>query len=278
VNELALFAGIGGGILAGLTLGWTPICAVEISEYRRSVLGARQADGSLPTFPIWDDVRTFDGTVWRGRVDVVSGGFPCQAYSTATRGRSTADDLWPEMRRIVAEAAPRYVFAENVSKLAIDHASDELEEMGYETNCISLAASDLGADHVRRRFWLRAYAYDKGELLRSIDAKMAELPEFHRGIWESPPDGSRILDGVSNRMERFEATGDGQVPVVAAAAWRLMTLKAGTAPSVETKTQDQPRPATSQSGGVCAFCGAALTPTTAKDHRCSIRPHEEDLK
>lgn len=223
MNELALFAGAGGGLLASHILGWTPVCAVELNEYARSVLGARQNERWLRPFPIWDDVRTFDGTVWRGHIDVVSGGFPCQAYSTATRGRSTADDLWPEMRRIVAEAAPRYVFAENPSKLAIDHAADDLEKMGYKTRCISLSAADLGADHVRRRFWLRAYADDQGELCRGDDAEMGELPELRESIWATHPNLPRIPDGMANRVDRFEATGNGQIPVVAATAWRILS-------------------------------------------------------
>ena len=61
MNELALFAGAGGGILGGRLLGWRTRCAVEVDAYARSVLLARQRDGLLPAFPIWDDVRTFDG-------------------------------------------------------------------------------------------------------------------------------------------------------------------------------------------------------------------------
>jgi len=86
VNELALFAGAGGGILGGKLLGWRTVCAVELDGYARRVLLARQDDGCLPPFPIWDDVRTFDGKPWRGLVDVVSGGFPCQDISVAGGG------------------------------------------------------------------------------------------------------------------------------------------------------------------------------------------------
>src|ERR1700677_4665170 len=109
MNELALFAGAGGGILAGHLLGWRTRCAVEYNAYARSVLLARQNDGTLPPFPIWDDVQTFDGKPWRGVIDVVSGGFPCQAFSTAARGANNAPDLWPEMRRIVGEVLPGVV-------------------------------------------------------------------------------------------------------------------------------------------------------------------------
>lgn len=223
LNELALFAGAGGGLLASALLGWTPVCAVELNAYCRRVLVARQDDGSLRPFPIWDDVRTFDGTVWRGSIDVVSGGFPCQAYSTATRGRSTADDLWPEMRRIVADVAPRYVFAENTSKLAINHAADDLETMGYKTHCIALAAADLGAPHERKRYWLRAYADDEGELCGSLDAEMARVPALRQAIWETGTGDARASDGLAARMDRFTATGNGQVPIVAAAAWRILS-------------------------------------------------------
>ena len=86
MNELALFAGAGGGILGGKLLGWRTVCAVEWEPYPASVLCARQNDGLLPTFPIWDDVQTFDGRPWRGIVQVVSGGFPCQDISVAGGG------------------------------------------------------------------------------------------------------------------------------------------------------------------------------------------------
>ena len=104
MNELALFAGAGGGILAGHLLGWRTVCAVEIEDYPRRVLLQRQADGFLPRFPIWDDITTFDGKPWRGRVDVISGGFPCQDISAAGKGDGLDGErsgLWREMARVV---------------------------------------------------------------------------------------------------------------------------------------------------------------------------------
>ena len=86
MNELALFAGAGGGILGGHLLGWRTVCAVEWEQYPASVLCARQNDKILPPFPIWDDCQTFDGYPWRGIVDVVSGGFPCQDISASGGG------------------------------------------------------------------------------------------------------------------------------------------------------------------------------------------------
>ena len=223
MNELALFAGAGGGILGGHLLGWRTVCAVERDAYCARRLMQRQNEGHLPPFPVWDDVRTFDGREWRGLVDVVSGGFPCQAHSGAARGRTVADDLWPEMRRVVADAAPRFVFAENVVRKAIDHAAEDLEAMGYRTRCIALAASDLGADHIRQRYWLLAYTDDDCELLLPVDAEVAELPRVCPGVWATEPHEPRVADGVAHRVDRLAATGNGEVPVVAAAAWQMLT-------------------------------------------------------
>jgi hypothetical protein len=125
VNELALFAGVGGGILGGHLLGWRTICAVEHDPYAASVLAARQNDGTLHPFPIWDDVCTFDGRPWRGAVDVISGGFPCQDISAAGKGAGLAGErsgLWREFARIIAEVAPPW----SSSKTARSCAPEDL--------------------------------------------------------------------------------------------------------------------------------------------------------
>src|SRR5690606_29146694 len=83
LRELALFAGAGGGILGGKILGWETICAVERDAYAAQVLAQRQNDGILKPFPVWSDVTSFAGKPWRGIVDVISGGFPCQDISVA---------------------------------------------------------------------------------------------------------------------------------------------------------------------------------------------------
>ncbi len=87
MNELHLFAGAGGGILAGQLLGNRCVCAVEWNRYAQAILLARQNDGTFPAFPIWDDVQTFDGRQWRHIVDLVAGGFPCQDISIAGGGK-----------------------------------------------------------------------------------------------------------------------------------------------------------------------------------------------
>lgn len=223
LRELALFAGAGGGILAGKILGWRCVCAVERDEFARSLLMQRQNDELLTPFPIWDDVRTFDGIRWRGVVDVVSGGFPCQAYSNAASGKNVADDLWPEMLRIVADVAPRYVFAENVKRAALERASEDLEQMGYKTRCLDLSAADLGADHVRSRCWLLAYTDLHSELRSAVNAEMASLQRVCTSVWEAYTDEPRMAHGVANRVDRLKTTGNGQVPAVAVAAWKILT-------------------------------------------------------
>jgi DNA (cytosine-5)-methyltransferase 1 len=186
---------------------------------------ARQNDRSLPAFPIWDDIRTFDGRPWRGIVDIVAGGFPCQAYSSASRGRSVADDLWPEMRRVVADVAPRLVFAENVSRRAIDRAGDDLYEMGYEVACVSLSAADLGADHIRQRYWLLAYADVCSELRGPVYAEAPERSRVCRSLWQTKPDEPRVADGLAFGVDRLVATGNGQVRAVAATAFRILAAE-----------------------------------------------------
>ena len=226
LNELALFAGAGGGLLGTHQLGLVPVCAVERNEHRRCVLMRRQCDGHLPAFPIWDDVYTFEGREWAGTIDVVSGGFPCQAFSTASRGRKTAIDLWPEMRRVVREVEPAYVFAENVTKAAIEQAASDCASMGYKTEMLSLSAADLGADHERQRYWLLAYSNDKSQLRGTVNAKVAGMSKFCERLWQTYPGEPRVVDGVADRMERYEAIGNGQVPAVAAAAlWALANVE-----------------------------------------------------
>jgi len=163
VNELALFAGAGGGILGGKLLGWRTVCAVEIDPYARKVLLARQADGCLGRFPIWDDVRTFDGKPWQGRVDIISGGFPCQDISAAGKGAGITgarSGLWSEMARIIGEVRPRFVFVEN-SWLLIHRGLavvlGDLAALGYDARWGVLGAEHAGAPHKRHRLWIVAY-------------------------------------------------------------------------------------------------------------------------
>ncbi len=220
MNELALFTGAGGGLLASSLLGHNIVCAVERDEYCIEVLVQRQNERALQPFPIWDDICTFDGRPWRGTVDLVSGGFPCQAFSSAARGRNIAEkNLWGEMCRVIREVEPKVVFAENVSEKAILQAQEDLLEIGYNSKYLKLSAKDVGADHERDRFWLLAYTDYYCQLCSTFNAEASIVSELRNSVWETYPGELRVSDGVAFRMDRLKALGNGQVPLVAASAW-----------------------------------------------------------
>lgn len=263
LRELHLFAGAGGGILGGVLLGHTCVCAVEIEPYCRKVLLQRQRDGILPKFPIWDDVRTFDGKPWRGLVNVVCGGFPCQDISIAGKGAGIDGErsgLWGEMARIVHEVGPQYVFVENSPMLTIrglDRVLRDLAEMGYDAEWGVLGACHVGAKHKRERLWILANANSSGrkKLYPSTVTERQELNtrlstkgnmadtynadgrgqcrgfrslQISKGKWDlcsvfDQPEPVRMAHGVANRTDRLKALGNGQVPQVVALAWETLS-------------------------------------------------------
>jgi DNA (cytosine-5)-methyltransferase 1 len=303
LRELALFAGCGGGLLGSRLLGWRTVCGVELEPYRREVLLRRQRDGLLDVFPIWDDVRTFDGRAWRGAVDIVTAGFPCQPFSIAGKKRGGEDERngWPDTIRIIREVGPRFALLENVPGLLVHEYFGEvlggLAEAGFDAEWCVLGADDVGAPHRRKRLWILAYsdacgcaglggggkertsergegvAYseregleerggvggDAGEECQAAERGCAGVAdtehsgrESQRGghctsdasgvrwgrsgngssdwWWRDPAEDpaaesfvGRVADGVANRVDRLGAIGDGQVPAVVRAAWRLLT-------------------------------------------------------
>lgn len=164
MNELALFSGAGGGILSSYLLGWRTVCAVERDAYAAQVLAQRQNDGILEAFPIWSDITSFDGKPWRGIVDVISGGFPCQDISSAGKGAGIEGErsgLWAEMARIIGEVRPRYVFVENSPMLVsrgLTRVISDLAKMGYDAQWARFSASNFGAPHIRDRIWIVGYS------------------------------------------------------------------------------------------------------------------------
>ncbi len=163
-TELALFAGAGGGCLASVLMRHRIVCYVEREPYAVAVLRARIADGNLDDAPIWDDAVTFDGRPWRGLVDIVSAGFPCQPWSVAGLGGGEDDarNGWPDTLRIIRQVRPQVCFLENVpGLLARSHGYfgtilGELAVGGYDARWGVLSAADLGAPHLRRRLWIYA--------------------------------------------------------------------------------------------------------------------------
>ncbi len=237
MHELALFAGAGGGILGGRLLGWRTICAVEWDPYAASVLLRRQDDGILEPFPVWDDVRTFDGKPWRGLVDVVSGGFPCQDISVAGGGAGIDGErsgLWSEMARVVGEVRPKFVFVENspaIIRRGLGRVLGDLSSMGYDSRWCCLSAAEVGAPHRRDRFWLVATDTDGQRKLQQSEPKQESRrrpsdrgQQTGDGRWWSSESGvRRVAHGVADRMDRLRTLGNGQVPEVARRAWEILT-------------------------------------------------------
>ena len=247
LRELALFAGAGGGILGGHLLGWRTVCAVEYNAYARSVLLARQNDRTLAPFPIWDDVRTFDGTAWRGRVDVVSGGFPCQDISCAGKGAGINGErsgLWAEMARIIGEVRPQYAFIENSPMLIIrglEQVLADLASMGFDAKWGVLGSNEVGGHCLRKRLWIVASSTKSRRNIILCDNKRIGGKTYQsRNIARNDYPCSRIdriqtleqmarepailssSDGLANRVDQLSAIGNGQNARLAATAWRIL--------------------------------------------------------
>lgn len=229
-RELALFAGAGGGILGGYLLGWRCVCAVELDTYAASVLVARQNDGTLEPFPIWDDVRTFDGRPWRGRVDVVSGGFPCQDISVAGKGAGLdgkRSGLWREFARIIGEVRPEIVFVENSPALVtrgLDIVLGDLCALGYDANWGVVSAENAGAPHKRERIWIVATDVDRPRELQPQGRVTEQRKRFSDGSWWSTePDVVRVAHGAPSGVDRIRCLGNGQVPTVARLAFEILS-------------------------------------------------------
>jgi len=236
LRSFHLFAGAGGGILADLLLGHQVIGACEIEEYPREVLLQRQRDGILPRFPIWDDVCTFDGRPWRGTIDVICGGFPCQDISSAGKGAGITgarSGLWKEYARIIDEVRPKYVFAENSPLLrtrGLGVVLEDLAEMGYHARWGVLGAWHVGAPHKRNRMWVHA----SNTCLQPVEKKTNKREEsFSKGSeirhinvsdmrWKPRPAIRRMDDGLAFGLDRLKAIGNGQVPAVAALAFTIL--------------------------------------------------------
>jgi len=160
MRHLDLFSGIGGFALAAQ---WTwgkeheIISFVEIEDFPQKVLKK-----NFPGVPIHDDIKTFNGEKFRGTVDLVTGGFPCQPYSVAGKQKGSADDrnLWPEMFRIIQETRPTWIIGENVANIVnfveFRDLLVNLESASYEVETIIIPAAGVGANHRRDRLWILA--------------------------------------------------------------------------------------------------------------------------
>lgn len=161
MKHMGLFEGIGGFSLAARWAGWHTPVMVEWNTYCQAVLKK-----NFPDATIFGDIHHFDGRPYAGQIDIITGGFPCQPYSTAGKRKGNDDDraLWPEMLRVVREVAPTWVVGENVAGiLTMDGGRvfagilADMENEGYRTEVYIIPAVGVGAPHKRERVWIIAH-------------------------------------------------------------------------------------------------------------------------
>ena len=204
------------------------ICYVEREAFPVVNLVAAMEADLLDAAPVWDDLQTFDGGPWRGVVDWLIGGIPCQPHSVAGKKRGAADErnLWPDARRVIGECIPGAVFMENVPGIAryyFDTIGPELRGLGYRTEEGLFSAAEVGAPHMRERFFVLGYADREvlGFSERGMEGHLLRAGERNEGgIGAGAPgdelataaDGPLAVSG-GNRRGRRNDSGKGSGPV-----------------------------------------------------------------
>jgi DNA (cytosine-5)-methyltransferase 1 len=215
----SLFSGIGGFDLAATWMGWQNVFQCEKEEFCQRVLRFY-----WPKAILYGDVREFDAANYRGTIDVLSGGFPCQPFSIAGKRKGTADDryLWPEMCRIINEVRPRWVVGENVLGLlnwrrgmVFEQVQADLETAGYEVWTYILPAAGIGAPHRRERVWIVAHTRSNG-----CGGSAAVPPYDDRGDEEGLAD-KHDADPLSGGGISSDADGEGRKKQYAAGIGKL---------------------------------------------------------
>ena len=250
-THLDLFSGIGGFALAARWNGIQTVGFAEIEPY-----ACRLLKHHWPDVPNYGDIRNIRGlNAW-----LVTGGFPCQPFSSAGKRTGKTDDryLWPEMGRVIADVRPAWVLAENVPDLdgvALDDVLADLESIGYETAPpIEIPAAAVGAPHKRNRLWIVAHANSgrqqertkldgeeeqaasdrnpcgkhtdrRGNTVAHADRQSMERTPIawqERNPWATEPAVGRVANGVSRRVDRLKGLGNAIVPQIAANLIRWM--------------------------------------------------------
>ena len=212
---LDLFSGIGGFSL-GLerTGGFKTVAFCEIDPYCRKVLAKH-----WPGVPIYDDVRKLE---FEGPADVVCGGFPCQPFSSASRGRrsGTEDDryLWPKMLATIEAIGPAWVIGENVDEfadLAFDRVCSDLGDRGYATWAAIIPALAVDAPHTRERLWFVGYSDAKRQPARSLNDETPRLSGMGSHFeWPAYTSSLGMGDGLPGELDRLRCLGNAVVPQI----------------------------------------------------------------
>lgn len=212
-NYISLCAG-GGGLDIGVDLAVRNarcVCRVEHEAYACEILASRVEEEALDEAPLWTDLRTFDGRPWRGIVDCVVAGYPCQPFSVAGRRRGEEDPrhLWPQIARILGECRPGYVFLENVAghlRLGFDSVLVDLAALGFDAVWGCVRASEVGASHRRERlFVLAARAMEDGN-----DGQRFESDEEVQAGWITSGDAGGAVAHAGGQCGQVRPESDEQ--------------------------------------------------------------------
>ena len=201
----SLFSGIGGFDLAAHWMGWDNIFHCEWNEFGQKVLKHH-----FPTSKSYNDITKTDFSIHRGEIDILTGGFPCQPYSTAGLRKGKADErhLFPEMLRAIKEIKPRWIIGENVrglvsweGGLVFDEVCSDLEREGYEVQPFLIPAAGVNAPHQRQRIWFVAYSNDKGRSarFREVQSKNGEVSEWNNNAEPSNSSNGDVTNTESIR-------------------------------------------------------------------------------
>ena len=160
MTHASLFSGIGGPEIAAAMMGWKNVFHCEINPFGRAIL-----DYWFPNSESYEDITKTDFTKYRGKISVLTGGFPCQPFSYAGKRGGQADDryLWPEMLRVIDEVRPTWVIGENVAGITTMVESCEITDMGGEA---SLFEEDNGVHRFRAE-----YAFTIERICRDLESK-----------------------------------------------------------------------------------------------------------
>ena len=236
VRHLDLFSGIGGFALAAQMVGGIETVGFcEIDPWAQKVLSK-----NFPGVPCHDDVKTFNPKDY-GRIDIITGGYPCQPFSTAGKRQGEEDDrhLWPFMLEIIKRKRPSWVLAENVVghiTMGIDKVFSDLETEGYAATSIVVPACAVNANHRRSRVWIIANADGGGRNAQPLPSSSAQTRDGSAHAhcsdaangrevdWMVEPQMVRVVHGVSRKLDKLRITGLGNaiVPQVAAEILRTM--------------------------------------------------------
>lgn len=266
MHGLDLFSGYGGITLA-LSEWVTPIAYCENDRYAQGILLSRMSESKLPIAPIWDDIETFPADQFRGKVGIVYGGFPCQDISCAGLGKGLEgkrSGLFYRLCEVVEEVMPRFIFLENVPAIRTRGLREvilQLTDMGYDCRWTCVSAKEVGANHLRKRWFLLAYSnnsrrelqhgrssgeehgeiqtefglYGKtrhvadsdctrlqGQWEKSLGVEKKQRYACDESWWQAEPSVCRVVDGCPYRVDRIKALGNGVVPLQAKTAFEKL--------------------------------------------------------